>query len=74
MINQHLIDPVTENLASELNLHGYDHLALAEIVQSQINELILDMTQYPSKYFRTDVLSEVRTKTQTGGAFSRRVA
>ncbi len=74
MINQHLIDTITENLASELNLHDYDHPTLAEIVQSQINELILDMTQYPSKYFKADILSEVKAKTKTDKAFSRRVA
>ena len=60
MMTQLPIDTMTENLASELNLHGYDHTVLAEIVQSRIEELVKDMTQYPSKYFSADILAEAK--------------
>ena len=61
MISQNHIDTITENLASELNLPDYDHPTLAEIVESQLNELINNITQNPSSYFYAEILSELET-------------
>ncbi len=61
MITQNIIDTLTENLATELSLQSYDHLRLAEITQNQLNNLILDITRYPSKYFPSEILETAKT-------------
>ncbi len=62
MITQNHIDTLTENLAAELNLCPYDHVALAEIVKGQLKELIDKVTKYPSSYFSADVLESAKAK------------
>ena len=61
MITQHRLDTITENLAAELNLRYYNHPHLAEIVRSQLTELIDDVTKHPSHYFSVDVLQAAKT-------------
>ena len=48
------INTILENLASELNLYPYDHQSLSQKVQSQLNELIDDLTKYPSRYISVE--------------------
>ena len=68
MITQHQIDTITENLAAELSLSPYDHLALAEVVMSQLklftqlHTRLDELTLYPSRYFKVDL----QAKTLTG--------
>ena len=65
MITQHRLDTITENLAAELNLRSYNHPHLAEIVRSQLIDLLDDMTKHPSHYFSVDVLQAAKTTTET---------
>lgn len=58
IITQQQIDTMAENLASELNLRSYNHLALVESISRLISELIKDATKYPSRYFETANLLE----------------